>query len=129
MAKENKLKQDAVTIKVSEDARKALRIIAAMTDESIIDVVNRLTKAELAKVEAGQGWQPVTLPEGTQCDTRMHLTRDQVAQLVVALQHWLEVTGDEPSRMCYQCEQDITGDAYEDENKIYYCGACWLGGG
>ena len=41
------------------------------------------------RLAPGQGWQPVTLPEGTQCDTRMHLNRDQVAKLVVALQHWL----------------------------------------
>ena len=42
----------------------------------------------------GQGWQPVTLPEGTLCNTRMHLTRDQVTQLVSVLQQWLEATGE-----------------------------------
>lgn len=45
-------KTEAVTIKVSEEARKALRIVSALTDESIIEVVNRLTKDELAKVNA-----------------------------------------------------------------------------
>ena len=75
----------------------------------------------------GQGWQPVTLPEGTQCNTRMHLTRDHVAQLVTALQAWLNATGDEPPRMCYQCEEYITGEVYEDEGRIYYCKACWCG--
>lgn len=43
----------------------------------------------------GQGWQPVVLSEGVQCDTRMHLTRDMVAQLVVVLQQWLVATGDD----------------------------------
>lgn len=43
----------------------------------------------------GQGWQPVSLPEGTLCDTRMHLTRDHVAQLVTVLQQWLDSTEDD----------------------------------
>jgi hypothetical protein len=38
------------------------------------------------RLALGQGWQPVTLPEGTQCDTRMHLNRDQVAKLMTVLQ-------------------------------------------
>jgi hypothetical protein len=39
-------KVETVTIKVSEDARKALRLISALTGESIIEVVERLAKAE-----------------------------------------------------------------------------------
>lgn len=44
---------------------------------------------------SGQGWQPVVLPKGTLCNTRMHLTRDQVAQLLPVLQQWLDATGDD----------------------------------
>jgi hypothetical protein len=68
VAKENKLKQDAVTIKVSEDARKALRIISALTGESIIDVVNRLTKAELAKVETQRVTQEAVARTGERAE-------------------------------------------------------------
>jgi len=32
---------------------------------------------------------------------------------------------DKPPHMCFQCEEDITGEVYEDENRIYYCAACW----
>ncbi len=49
----------------------------------------------------GQGWQPVTLPEGTLCNTRMHLTRDQVAQLVTVLKQWLDATGDGEEERSY----------------------------
>lgn len=42
----------------------------------------------------GQGWQPVSLPDGTICDTRMHLTRDIVYDLVAVLQQWLDATAD-----------------------------------
>lgn len=41
----------------------------------------------------GQGWQPVRLPDGTTCNTRMHLTRDHVAQLITVLRQWLDATG------------------------------------
>lgn len=34
----------------------------------------------------GQGWQPIALPEGHVADTRMHLTREQVAELLPYLQ-------------------------------------------
>jgi glycosyltransferase A (GT-A) superfamily protein (DUF2064 family) len=61
-------KTEAVTIKVSEEARKALRIIAAMTDESIIDVVNRLTKAELAKVETQRVTQEAVARTGERAE-------------------------------------------------------------
>jgi len=30
----------------------------------------------------GQGWVPVEMPEGTLCDTRMHLTQEQVKRLL-----------------------------------------------
>jgi hypothetical protein len=43
----------------------------------------------------GQGWQPVKLPEGTSCNTRMHLTLGQVRQLLPMLQHFAE-TGELP---------------------------------
>ena len=38
----------------------------------------------------GAGWQSVPLPEGTLCDTRMHLTREQVKELVAVLKVWLK---------------------------------------
>ena len=38
----------------------------------------------------GKGWQPIGLPEGTLCDTRMHLGRKQVEALVTTLQKWLK---------------------------------------
>lgn len=43
-------KVETVTIKVSEDARKALRLIAALTGESIIEVVDRLAKTEAERL-------------------------------------------------------------------------------
>jgi hypothetical protein len=43
-------KVEAVTIKVSEEARKALRIISALTGESIIEVVERLAKVEAQRL-------------------------------------------------------------------------------
>jgi hypothetical protein len=33
----------------------------------------------------GKSWQPVVLPEGTLCDTRMHLTQKQVKALLPRL--------------------------------------------
>ena len=35
-------------------------------------------------------WEPVTLPEGTLCDTRMHLTRETVAELLPILQRFVK---------------------------------------
>lgn len=43
-------KTDVVTIKVTEEARKALRLIAALTGESMQEVVERLAKAEAQRV-------------------------------------------------------------------------------
>lgn len=41
----------------------------------------------------GKGWQPVEMPEGYVADTRMHLTREQVKDLLPLL-HWFVETGD-----------------------------------
>ena len=38
----------------------------------------------------GQGWQPVLMPDSYVANTRMHLTREQVAELVPLLQRWLD---------------------------------------
>lgn len=38
----------------------------------------------------GEGWVPYELPEEVLCTTRMHLTRDQVSELVESLQAWLD---------------------------------------
>ena len=38
----------------------------------------------------GEGWVPYELPEGVSCTTRMHLTRDQVSDLIESLQAWLD---------------------------------------
>lgn len=43
----------------------------------------------------GVGWRPVEFPEGTAFDTRMHLTRAQVAVLLPLLQHFAD-TGEIP---------------------------------
>lgn len=43
-------KVETVTIKVSEDARQALRLIAALTGERIIEVVDRLAKTEAERL-------------------------------------------------------------------------------
>jgi len=43
----------------------------------------------------GKGWQPVELPPGTLCATRMHLTQAQVRSLLPILQHFAE-TGELP---------------------------------
>lgn len=38
----------------------------------------------------GEGWKPVTMPDGYIANTRMHLTRPQVEGLIFHLQSWLE---------------------------------------
>jgi hypothetical protein len=43
-----------VTIKVSEDARRMLRLIAAQTGERMIQVMDRLCRDELEKVLVSQ---------------------------------------------------------------------------
>lgn len=43
----------------------------------------------------GGGWQPFPIPSNVQLSTRMHLTRKMVADLLPALQHFVE-TGDLP---------------------------------
>jgi len=37
----------------------------------------------------GEGWQPVEFPEGTAFWTRMHLGRDQAAELIEVLQRFV----------------------------------------
>lgn len=41
------------------------------------------------------GWHPYELPPNVQCTTRMHLTREQVAELLPALENFVK-TGDLP---------------------------------
>jgi len=41
-------------------------------------------------IEGKNGWHPVELPEGTSCTTRMHLTREQVSDLLPFLQHFVK---------------------------------------
>lgn len=36
------------------------------------------------------GWHPYKLPENVQCTTRMHLSREQVAELLPLLQQFVE---------------------------------------
>lgn len=43
-------KTEIVTIKVTEEARKALRLISALTGENISDVVERLAKIEAERL-------------------------------------------------------------------------------
>lgn len=43
----------------------------------------------------GTGWHPYPLPENVQCNTRMHLTREQVAAFLPALEHFVN-TGELP---------------------------------
>lgn len=38
----------------------------------------------------GTGWHPYPLPENVQCSTRMHLTRERVAELLPLLQGFVE---------------------------------------
>jgi len=40
--------------------------------------------------EGGTGWVPYEIPEGVLCDTRMHLTIEQVAELIPILQKFVE---------------------------------------
>lgn len=40
--------------------------------------------------DATCGWVPFPVPDDVSMNTRMHLHRDQVAELVIALQRWLE---------------------------------------
>lgn len=43
----------------------------------------------------GTGWHPYELPPNVQCHTRMHLTREIVADLLPLLKHFVE-TGELP---------------------------------
>jgi len=45
--------------------------------------------------EGGTGWVPYEIPDDVMCTTRMHLTQDEVKELLPALQHFAE-TGDLP---------------------------------
>jgi hypothetical protein len=38
----------------------------------------------------GEGWQPVSMPKDTVINTRMHLTREQVAELLPYLQRFVD---------------------------------------
>lgn len=41
----------------------------------------------------GKGWQPVNMPDGYVADTRMHLTQEQVKELLPILQRFVETGG------------------------------------
>lgn len=41
-------------------------------------------------IEGGRGWAKYPLPEGVQIDTRMHINREQAAELVKVLQHFAD---------------------------------------
>lgn len=41
-------------------------------------------------LKPGQGWVPLELPADVNINTRMHLTREQVAQLLPVLQHFVD---------------------------------------
>ena len=43
----------------------------------------------------GKGWTPIDMPDGVLCNTRMHLTQDQVRDLLPFLQHFVD-TGELP---------------------------------
>ena len=42
------------------------------------------------------GWQPYEIPEDVSLNTRMHLTQEQVKQIIPVLQHFVD-TGELPS--------------------------------
>ena len=44
------MSKEIVSVKVTEEARKALRLIAALTGESMQEVVERLAKAEASRL-------------------------------------------------------------------------------
>ena len=52
-----RMSDNIVTIKVSEEARKALRLIAALTGEKQQEVIERILKAELERVKKEQSEQ------------------------------------------------------------------------
>lgn len=39
---------------------------------------------------SGQGWQPIAMPVGYLADTRMHLSQDQVRELLPYLQRFID---------------------------------------
>jgi len=47
-------------------------------------------KADPRALIPGEGWKPVNVPENFQCNTRMHLTREQVGYLLPFLQKFYE---------------------------------------
>jgi len=51
--------------------------------------------ADPKQLVPGEGWQPVALPENINMTTRMHLTREQVAELLPVLNHFVD-TGELP---------------------------------
>lgn len=54
-------------------------------------------KPELMRCVQGKGWEKIPLPEGASIiPSRMHLTREMVANLLPALQHFVE-TGELPA--------------------------------
>ncbi|RLI66351.1 MAG: hypothetical protein DRO67_01205 [Candidatus Asgardarchaeum californiense] len=47
-------------------------------------------EADPRYLEPGKGWVSIELPEDTCCDTRMHLTREQVNELLPILQKFVD---------------------------------------
>lgn len=45
------------------------------------------------KLELGKGWIPVELPAGIECFNRMHLNQQQVKELIVHLQKFVDTGG------------------------------------
>jgi len=47
-------------------------------------------EADPKHLVSGQGWVPVAMPAEYVANTRMHLTRDQVVELIAVLQRWVD---------------------------------------
>jgi hypothetical protein len=62
-------------------------------------------EAEPKILVKGGGWQPVDFPEETMFNTRMHLTQDQVKELLPYLQHFAE----------HGCLNSCTPQQHEDQ--------------
>ncbi len=54
------------------------------------------------------GWLPYPVPEDVSFNTRMHLTREQVAELIPVLQHFAD-TGELPTQVIREVEEGGAG--------------------
>lgn len=82
----------SIEFKDRYDAKCSIQKSSLATEDAIwfgVDDPNPQIMASMTK-EGGTGWVPYDIPEDVILTTRMHLTQEQVRQLLPVLQHFAD---------------------------------------